>query len=282
MLLIDRLYQKRDRERQEKELIELLLRQSGSDVNDVACDAIYQLNQRGLLTGDTSLLQGAHLVHANLQHARLTNVNLRNAVLTLADLSYAHLSGVELAGALMSGTMLEHVELADVDFSHTRLYHISLRGSKLSYLNLSGKEFQGSIFQDARLNRINFSHSQFDGWQASDFRHANLWEVDFSNADLTRTLFRKAELLEVNYENANLCEADFRDAALSVINLKSANLVNASLEGVTRFKHIYCSEETILPDHTNWSPSTDMTRFTDPNHLDFWEPEWVKKERSNK
>ena len=47
-------------------------------------------------------------------------------------------------------------------------------------------------------------------------------------------------------------------------------------------------ERTVLPDaeHTGydanynrvydkyWTPDTDMTRYTDPNHVDYWQPEW--------
>jgi len=32
----------------------------------------------------------------------------------------------------------------------------------------------------------------------------------------------------------------------------------------------------ILPDGSKWTPDTDMTRYTDPNHPDFWQPDWVK------
>jgi hypothetical protein len=51
-----------------------------------------------------------------------------------------------------------------------------------------------------------------------------------------------------------LCEA----------NLKESNLLGVNLEG-TRF-----DETTILPDGTHWIPETDMRRFTDPNHPNFW------------
>jgi len=25
-----------------------------------------------------------------------------------------------------------------------------------------------------------------------------------------------------------------------------------------------------------WTPDTDMSRYTDPEHTDFWQPDWVK------
>jgi len=26
-----------------------------------------------------------------------------------------------------------------------------------------------------------------------------------------------------------------------------------------------------------WTPETDMTRYTNPEHPDFWQPEWAKE-----
>ena len=28
-----------------------------------------------------------------------------------------------------------------------------------------------------------------------------------------------------------------------------------------------------------WTPDTDMTRYTNPEHPDFWEPDWVREQR---
>jgi len=31
-----------------------------------------------------------------------------------------------------------------------------------------------------------------------------------------------------------------------------------------------------------WTPDTDMQRYTDPDHPEFWEPEWAKQAREDK
>jgi hypothetical protein len=59
-------------------------------------------------------------------------------------------------------------------------------------------------------------------------------------------------------------------------NLRGADLTYAQFD-----------ENTILPDaefvvdnksfDKHWTPQTDMTRYTNPDHPDFWQPEWATK-----
>jgi len=46
-----------------------------------------------------------------------------------------------------------------------------------------------------------------------------------------------------------------------------SNLQGATLDGAT------FDQTTTLPDKTLWTPDTDMTRFTDPDHPQFWRSE---------
>jgi hypothetical protein len=59
--------------------------------------------------------------------------------------------------------------------------------------------------------------------------------------------------------DANLCGADLRNT-----NLKWADLTRTRLD-----------ETTILPDGTTWTPQTDMGRFTDPDHSEFFQPDYA-------
>ena len=65
-------------------------------------------------------------------------------------------------------------------------------------------------------------------------------------------------------------EANLWSANLKGANLQQANLKNARLD-----------EDTVLPDSkatlnngylSKWTPDTDMSRFTNPEHPDFWQP----------
>ena len=69
-----------------------------------------------------------------------------------------------------------------------------------------------------------------------------------------------AKLYRVNFESTDLVETRLQGADMRNANMKHANLWNA-----------------ILPDSTRWTAETDMTRYTDPNHPNFWQPDWVTK-----
>jgi hypothetical protein len=76
--------------------------------------------------------------------------------------------------------------------------------------------------------------------------------------------FQKAHL-----EETKLWEADLQDADFFGARLQRADLWAANLQGVN-FEYAEFDEATNLPDGSHWTPDTDMSRFTDPTHPDFW------------
>lgn len=161
-----------------------------------------------------------------------------------ADLRRANLSGVNLEGAVLSGA-----DAKGADFSSTNLKHVNLSEADMKGVNLSG----ANVYQ-------------------ADLRRAQLWDANLSAAALHGSDLR----------GAALGRADLRGTDLRGVNLAGANLKGATLD-----------ENTTLPDspparrrsrggHTRtWTPTTDMTRYTDPNHPDFWQPDWAKKGNDN-
>ena len=121
--------------------------------------------------------------------------------------------------------------------AHDWLKHGALKGAHLTHANLEGANLHQAILEDARLG-------------LTTLRRAKLTEAKLQSATL---------------QCANLEEADLRGADLSGANLNDADLSGAKLDANTVF-----SPETILPDLTYWTPSTDMKRFTDAKHPDFW------------
>ncbi|MBZ0281656.1 MAG: pentapeptide repeat-containing protein [Anaerolineae bacterium] len=121
-----------------------------------------------------------------------------------------------------------------------RAYGWSIDGS------LRGVELSGANLQGANLSR-------------SDLRRVNLWAANLEGANL----------LELNLHMAALQIANLQEADLSCTNLEGADLWNTNLKWAILWQAKF-DETTILPDRSNWTPETDMTRFTDPNHPHFW------------
>ena len=192
---------------------ERLVHEAGSRSNERAKNAIDDLRWKGWLAGDSGLLQGVNLRHANLEGAGLRYANLQGADLGRTNLEGAGLSYANLQGAKLSAANLQH--------------------AGLYYTNLQGANLQGAVLQGAQL------------W-GTVLQGAKLWDANLRDADLQTTVLQ--------------------GAGLSNANLQGANLRGAVLPGAQ------------LPDGTKWTPETDMARFTDPTHPDFWDPDVESKE----
>ena len=91
--------------------------------------------------------------------------------------------------------------------------------------------------------------------QGANLEAANLQGARLWGAELQRARLRGAKL-----QGARLWGAKLQGAHLGFANLQGASLVVA-----TTF-----DENTWLPDSTKWTPDTDVARFTDSNHPEFW------------
>lgn len=121
-------------------------------------------------------------------------------------------------------------------------------------------------FEEGLLKGANL---QFANLQGADFQFANLQRTDLSYANLQKADFTQADL-----RGANLVMANLRGATLLHTNLAGANLTMANLREVGReqdyFVPIRFDSMTILPDGTKWTQETDIRRFVDPEHPNFW------------
>jgi uncharacterized protein YjbI with pentapeptide repeats len=137
---------------------------------------------------------------------------------------------------------------------HSWLRDGSLRGAYLRMANLEGANLYMADLQEADLMMANL--------QGAYLANAFLQKATLSGANL-----QTANLTSAYLQRASLFRADLREASLYWANLQGAYLEGANLEGA------HFSEGTRLPDGTNWTPDTDMARFTDPDHPDFWRPD---------
>ncbi len=132
--------------------------------------------------------------------------------------------------------------------------------------SLQGAHLIGADLQDAELVAANLEGAVLVG--------ANLQDVDLWNANL-----QGADLWNANLQGVKLAGANLQGANLRNANLQGADLWEANLQGADLY-HTQFDENTILPDAVwnnetgapegNWTPDTDMERFTNPEHPDFW------------
>jgi uncharacterized protein YjbI with pentapeptide repeats len=154
-------------------------------------------------------------------------------------LSDGSLQGADLFRANLRAADLIGADLSRAVLVETNLQWTSLTGAKLIATNLSGARLGG----------------------------ANLHGADLNKAKLIEVQLHGAVLLGANLCGARLWDADLREANLREVDLKGASLHRANLQGAD------FDENTTLPDGTKWTLDTDMARFTDPKHPDFWRPD---------
>jgi len=139
-------------------------------------------------------------------------------------------------------------------------------------------------------NRVDLAGADLSGadLEEASFRDANLEGANLRRANLMRVEFRRA-----NLQGANLGYANLQEAGMIYANLQGANLTGARLQGThltesnlrgANFSRATFDETTTLPDAIRdqtmgleyiagfWAPDTDMARYTDPAHPDFWDP----------
>lgn len=183
-----------------------------------------------------------HAVEDLTRHGWLIDGSLKGANLMRAELQEARMIEANLRGANLMSANLQRAILVKANLQGVRLMEANLQEAHLEYANLQGADLMGAILQEARMTAIN----------------------------LQETI-----LLFANLQGGYLVEANLQGADLRFANLQGANVADATFD-----------EQTVLPDAEwnsttdiytgHWTPDTDMRRFTDPEHPDFWQPEWAK------
>lgn len=165
------------------------------------------------------------------------------------------LKGINLVGASLSGVDLRKANLEKADLSSA-----NLEGANLSHANLRHAICKATSFKDSDL-----AFAQFDD--------AVLWNAVFDGASASWAVFRSAKLHHAKMVKAAFNWVDFEKAELRLVtfhtDLRWSNLANAI---VTAPEIV---GDTWLPDETDWvDAKADLSRFTDPNHSEFWRSEY--------
>ena len=170
-------------------------------------------------------------------------------------LAGANLGGVYLTGAKLVGARLGGANLTEANLAGARLYAANLVEANLIEANLTEANLTGAYLTGAKLILSHLTRAFL--------LSANLTEANLSGADLTGAYLMGAKLIDANLIQADLGEAKLIRANLIRADLSGANLSGANLTGAKL-------RRATLPDGTKWTPDTDMARFTDPKHPDYW------------
>jgi uncharacterized protein YjbI with pentapeptide repeats len=150
----------------------------------------------------------------------------------------------------------EHGWLNDGSLQGSYLFNANLQGINLSRANL-----RGANLPVANLHGANLTYANLQG--------TNLQSADMEGARLGVANLQGANLVEANLQGAHLSYVNLQGAHLDGVNLRGAHLDEANLQDA-RLDRAMLDEGTMLPDETHWRPQTDLGRFTNPGHPEFW------------
>ena len=188
VLILDQLAERRVNRKAVEELKRQLVDDAASISNEVAKNAVHQIERKKWLHGENGLLKGENLYEANLQRAKLTGANLQQVKLSNANLEGAYLSGANLQLAWLTGANLQNADLFNAQLQLADLHDTNLRNADLRHANLKGANLYGANLQGARLNYATLEDAILpDGhtWQMgteikyfTDPAHSPFWRSD--------------------------------------------------------------------------------------------------------
>jgi hypothetical protein len=180
------------------------------------------------------------------------------AVLTASGVSIRNAQGMNQGAVGVGGQQLRAAKLAEADLSGQDLQWANLSQADLRQANLSGADLLGADLSWADLEQANLAAAVLRG---ADLSGAKVRKAVLTNADLHWAVLHNADLSQADLREADLQWADLENAILEGADLQGANLHNAHTLGA------------IMPDGTKWTPRTNLRRFTDPTHPEFWQPD---------
>jgi uncharacterized protein YjbI with pentapeptide repeats len=189
--------------------------------------------------------------------------SLAGALLTDNWLDLMTHFGLQMAGAVATFVLVDQILSRNEE---RKLLNCELVPRLRSRVNAVALAAVGELSQNGWL---------YDGsLQGAYLSGANLQGAKMRDANLQEALLAATNLHGVDLFRANLQGAHFWRANLREANLTAANMLDAILQEANLTGAIF-SEETVLPDGTNWKPDTDMKRFTDPKHPNAWRHDYT-------
>ena len=269
IFVIDRLYRNREeKERAKREdqadrtRVSIALTSSNKDIQQSAFD---EALVRGFLIGEESLLSQSRFIGVDFSHLSLSSfpvdyqigdslwTPLVSAFYPIKDLSMSQRQ-VDFSGSMILNTSMEGAKVRYTKFDNSTLW----------LANLNKAIIIDSSFNNANLRTTTMKYASF---HTSSFRAAR-----FDGANMNSTSFQSCNFGGVDFTNADLKDAQFLDCVFDDKTILPDS-------GVLPHHYGY-SEESGFSSIKYWTPETDMTRYTNPEHPDFWQPDWVKEQEN--
>ncbi|MEV6707716.1 pentapeptide repeat-containing protein [Micromonospora wenchangensis] len=221
VLLIDRLYERRDVNQLKKRLIW----EMGSSDRAAASRAVKELRDSGWLSGGD--LRGVDLTKADL-----SQTDLSGGVFAEVNFSFATLVSADFSRADATGARFEECEAR----------RVILKGAVLTNASLKNAKLGGAILDDV------------ESAGGTDLLGASLLKASLRGARLPGVKLDGCDLLQCDMSNADLSGADLRGAVISEANLESANLERANLGDLVGWERIRSIEGARLTGIRNPPP----------------------------
>lgn len=209
-------------------------------------------------------------------------------IVTISDAFYANL-GAEALSIIVTVLILDRL-------NETRAKVQRQIEKKAELIAELGGSSNDGVLRALRL----IKHYEYDkdgslrgaNLQLANLRHANLRYVNMPEVRLDEARLDKADLIAANLSLAVLEGACLRNCKLVGANLSGADLTNSDLAYAElgylveekgnpqrNYVRVRLSSDTLLPNGMRWNEDIDLRMFTDPDHPEFWQPDWVETEQ---
>ncbi|MEM9951763.1 MAG: pentapeptide repeat-containing protein [Chloroflexota bacterium] len=145
-----------------------------------------------------------------------------------------------------------------------------------NWLTLDNREH---LLREQKLSRANLQDAYL--YQA-DLENCNFYKSTLRDADISKANLRGAYLHNANLANASAFGTDFRGACLWYANMRNMRHLDKAIFDETTIlpdsRPLYDENGEVMTDDNElilfdfyWTPEIDMSRYTNPEHRDFWD-----------
>ena len=136
-------------------------------------------------------------------------------------------------GEKIENTILSEIDLSNLDMRGAKLENISFDRVNINKCHFNDSFFTNTIFNIVRMEGIGFKNANLNG---SIIINSNCNSADFTNADLSETMFFIENAAEKNPEKVDINLEDLQLSPYELKTFKEMEIVGFSKKNLTHFK----------------------------------------------